>query len=122
MEDSMASAHAETVTPATVHDGVVDAAGRAAHLAHEARLLKTLAADAVEDGVHAATRAVTRGAREVEDLRDEIAHRVKKAPLASLAVAAGAGLVLGVLVAGCGRAVARRREWNRSEGPDKAGS
>jgi ElaB/YqjD/DUF883 family membrane-anchored ribosome-binding protein len=121
MEDKMASAHAETVTPTTVHDRVVDAVGRAAHMAHEARLLKTLVSDAVEDGVHAATRAVTRGAREVEDLRDEVAYRVKKAPLASLAVAAGAGLILGVLFAGCRRAMARRREWNRPATPDKAG-
>lgn len=117
----MASASAETVTSTTVHDRVVDAVGRAAHLAHEARLLRTLAADAVEDGVHTATRAVTRGVRGVEDLREEIAHRVKKAPLASLAVAAGAGLVLGVLFAKCGRAVARRREWNRAATPEKAG-
>jgi ElaB/YqjD/DUF883 family membrane-anchored ribosome-binding protein len=117
----MASASAETVTPTTVHDRVVDAAANAAHLAHEARLIKTLAADAVDDGVHAATRAVTRGVRQVEDLRDEMAHRVKKAPLASLAFAAGAGLILGVLVAGCGRAVARRRAWNRPPTPDKAG-
>jgi ElaB/YqjD/DUF883 family membrane-anchored ribosome-binding protein len=120
MEDFMASAHAETVTPTTVHDRVVDAVGRAAHLTHEARLLKTRAADAVEDGVHAATRAVTRGARAVEDLRDEAAYRVKKAPLASLALAAGAGMILGILFAGCGRAVARRRAWNRPATPDTA--
>ena len=62
-EDFMASASAETVTPTpcTIAWSTV---GRAAHLAH-ARLLRRHAADAVEDGVHTATRAVTRGARMV---------------------------------------------------------
>ena len=96
----MASALAETpVNPTTrVRDRVVDAAGQAAHLAHEARLLKTLASDAVEDGIHAAERAITRGAHQVEDLRDAAAYRVKKAPLLSIALAAGAGMLVGIVV------------------------
>ena len=94
----MASAITETVPPATVRDRIVDTVGQAAHLAHEARVLKTLATDAVEDGVRAARRAITRRAHEVEDLRDAAAHQVKKAPLVSIALAAGAWLLMGTVV------------------------
>ena len=93
----MATAHAD---PLTTSDRVADVVGRAAHVAHEARLLKTLAADAVEDGVHAAKRAVTRGAREIEEFRETAAYRIKKAPFLAVALAAGAGLLVGVI---CGR-------------------
>ena len=96
----MATAHAD---PLTTHDRLADVVGRAAHVAHEARALKTMAADAVEDGVHAARRAVTNGARELEDLRDEAVYRVKKAPLAALTLAAGAGLLLGIVLGRWGR-------------------
>ena len=106
----MATTFAETATPTTLRDRVVDAVGRATHGAHEAQLLKTLAADAVEDGVHAAKRAITHGAHKVEDLRDEAVYRVKKAPLASMALAAAAGILVG-LVFGWrgGRATTARR-------------
>jgi ElaB/YqjD/DUF883 family membrane-anchored ribosome-binding protein len=79
-----------------------DAARRAAHLAHEARLVKSLAEDAVEDGVHAATRAVKsvrRGIERLEDVRDEWIHSVKRRPLKAVTVAAGAGFVIGVAAA-----------------------
>ena len=94
---------------------VVDAVGQAAHVAHEARLLKTLAADAIEDGVHAAKRAMTRGAHEIEDLRDAAAYRVKKLPLTSIAVATAAGLLLGIVIGRWGgtRTQQRRRRESR---------
>jgi len=76
---------------------VVRAAGRVAHAAHEAGVLKTVATDAVEDSLHAARRAVVRGVHKMEDLADEAAHRVRKAPLASIAVAGGVGLLLGLV-------------------------
>ena len=74
----------------------VEVVEQAARLAHDARMLKTLATDAVEDGVHAARRAMTRGTREYEDLRDAAIGRVRRAPLGALALAAGAGLLLGM--------------------------
>ena len=85
----------------TARDRVVDAARQAAHVSHEARLLKSLAADAVEDGVHAARRAiksVRRGVEELGDFKDEAVHRAKRQPLKAVAIAAGAGLALGVAV------------------------
>ena len=61
--------------------------------------VKSLAEDAIEDGVHAARRAVKsvrRGIERLEDIRDEGIHRVRRHPLKALAVAAVAGLMLGV--------------------------
>lgn len=106
----MATAHADFATPTTARDRVADVVGRAAHVAHEAKLLKTLAADAVEDGVYAAKRAITRGAHEIEDLREAAAYRVKKAPLASIAMAVGAGVLLGIVLGKWGRNPFRARE------------
>ena len=93
----MATAQAD---PLTTHDHLADVVGRAAHVAHEARVLKTLAADAVEDGVHAVRRAVTHSAREIDEWRDTAAYRIKKAPFLTVALAAGAGLLVGIV---CGR-------------------
>lgn len=93
----MATAHAD---PPTTQDRLVDVVGRAANVAHEARVLRTMAADAVEDGVHAAKRAVTRGARDFEEFWETAAYRIKKAPFLAVAIAAGAGLLVGTV---CGR-------------------
>ena len=68
----------------TAHDRAIDAARQVAHLSHEAQLLGSLAADAVEDGVHAAKRAiksVERGVEKLGDRKDELAYRVKRHPL-----------------------------------------
>lgn len=85
----------------TVRDRVLDAFRQTAHASHEARLLKSLAADAVDDAVHAAKRAmksVKRGVEELGDLRDEAAHRVKRQPLSAVGLALGVGVVLGLVV------------------------
>lgn len=78
-----------------------DAARHAAHISHEARLVKSLVTDAVEDGVHAAKRAMKSVGRRVEelgDLKDEAAYRVKRQPIKAIGVAAGIGLVVGVTI------------------------
>ena len=85
----------------TAHDRAIDAARQVAHLSHEAQLLGSLAADAVEDGVHAAKRAiksVERGVEKLGDRKDELAYRVKRHPLTAVALAAGVGVVLGMAV------------------------
>lgn len=91
----------------TVTDRVIDAAGHAAHVSHEVRMVKSLAQDAIEDGVHAARRAVKsaqRGLERLEDIKDEGVHYVKRQPLKAIAMAAGIGLMVG-MAAGwiCGR-------------------
>jgi ElaB/YqjD/DUF883 family membrane-anchored ribosome-binding protein len=90
----------------TVRDRAIDACRQAAHLSHEAHLFKSLAADAVDDGVHAARRAirsVRRSVEELADLKDEAVHRVKRQPFKAVSVAVGAGLVLGLAIGWIGR-------------------
>ena len=79
-------------------DRIADAVRQAAHLAHEARLIRSMARDAGEESAHAARRAIRRMQRRVEmleDLKDEAAHHVKRQPLKSVVIAAGASLLLG---------------------------
>ena len=94
---------APTASETNVRDRAVDAVRQAAHVAHEARVLKTLAADAVEDGVHAAKRAITRRMHDLEDLRESAAYRVKRAPLLAVGLAAAGGILLGVALGWLGR-------------------
>jgi ElaB/YqjD/DUF883 family membrane-anchored ribosome-binding protein len=94
----------------TVGDRVVDACRQAAHLSREARLLKSVAKNAVEDGVYAAKRAIEsiqRRVEHVEDLRDEAIHRVKRQPLRAVGAVFGVGLALGFAVGWIARRPAR---------------
>ncbi len=64
--------------------------------------LKAVAKEAIEDGVHAANRAVKSVRRRVEELgdfKDVAAYRVKRQPLAAVGAAFGIGLALGLAVA-----------------------
>jgi hypothetical protein len=102
------------IHPATAGARAAGVARRVAHAAHEAGLLKTMAADAAETGRYAVTRAITRGRRDLEDLRDSAAYRVKRAPLVAVGVAFAAGMLTAVLSAQCARVLRRRaapEEW-----------
>jgi ElaB/YqjD/DUF883 family membrane-anchored ribosome-binding protein len=79
------------------------------NLADEAQALKSRVADAVDDGVYAARRALKsmkRGVARLEDLQDGAILRVRRRPLRAVGLAAGVGLVLGIAI---GLAGARRR-------------
>jgi hypothetical protein len=92
----------------------IDAARHAGHLAHEARLLETIVADAAETGRYAASRAITRGHRELEKLSESAAHRVRRAPLLAVGAAFAAGILTAVLSAQCARALRMRsalQDW-----------
>jgi ElaB/YqjD/DUF883 family membrane-anchored ribosome-binding protein len=65
-------------------------------LAEEARMLKTLASDAVEDGLHAAHRSIRQARQTAMDARDELTYRVKREPLNALAIVFGLGAVIGL--------------------------
>lgn len=83
-----------------------DASRQVTHIADEARVLKDLAAEALDDGRHAAKRAfkaARRRAQRVADLRDEALYRVKREPLKAVGLALGAGLVIGLVVGLAGR-------------------
>lgn len=96
----------ETPSHASIRDRVVDACRQAAKGSHQARWLKSLATDAVDDGVHAAKRAITsvkRGVEELAELKDEGVHRVRRQPVGAVGIALGVGLVLGLAVGWIGR-------------------
>ena len=102
----------EAATRLSVTDRAIDACRQVAHLSHEVQLLKSLAADAVDEGVHAVRRAIRSVRRDVEelgDLKDEAVHRVKRQPLKAVSVAVGAGLVLGLAIGWIGRGPRPRR-------------
>jgi ElaB/YqjD/DUF883 family membrane-anchored ribosome-binding protein len=101
-------------TATTFREKAADVVRQASHVSHEARLFKSVAADAIEDGMYAAKRAWKRGARELDDFRDEATHRVKQEPLKALGIAAGAGLFLGVVLGFLLRGSPRRRTEERS--------
>jgi len=73
-------------------------------------MVGSMAEDAIEEGVHRASRAVKsvrRGIERLEDMKDDATYYVKHRPLKTVVVAAGLGLVVGVIagwIAGRGRA------------------
>lgn len=63
----------------------------------EAVRLKAAVTDAVEDGVHAARRAMKHGLFVAEDLMEDAAHEVKRHPLEAVATASVLSFTAGVL-------------------------
>ncbi len=98
----------EQATP-SLSGRMADAARQAAHLSHEAQMVKSLAEDAIEEGAYKARRAVKsvrRGLERLEDLRDDGLRYAKRQPAKTMALTAGVGLVVGLAVgwiAGRGR-------------------
>jgi ElaB/YqjD/DUF883 family membrane-anchored ribosome-binding protein len=60
--------------------------------------LKSAVADALEDGVHAARRAMKHGLSMAEDIMDDAAHEVKRHPLEAMATTTILSFTAGVLV------------------------
>jgi ElaB/YqjD/DUF883 family membrane-anchored ribosome-binding protein len=80
----------------------LDSVRRLAHGAHEVRLVKSLAADALDDAVHASKRTIKIVKRRVHDLADrryELAHTVRREPFKAVGLAFGAGILLGAVTA-----------------------
>lgn len=63
----------------------------------EAVRLKAAVTDALEDGVHAARRAMKHGLFVAEDLMEDAAHEVKRHPLEAVATASVLSFTAGVL-------------------------
>jgi ElaB/YqjD/DUF883 family membrane-anchored ribosome-binding protein len=70
--------------------------------------MKSVARDAGQEGVYAAKRLVRRVQHGVESLQDEAAYRVKREPIKAVAVAAGVGVVVGVVLSWIATTTARR--------------
>jgi ElaB/YqjD/DUF883 family membrane-anchored ribosome-binding protein len=102
----------EATQEPTVADRIADTVRRAAHVSHEARLMRSLARDVGEEGLHAAKRALQRarrrGADALEDVEEEAAHYVKRQPFTAVGIAAGVGLLVGVVVGAIGATLGRR--------------
>jgi ElaB/YqjD/DUF883 family membrane-anchored ribosome-binding protein len=67
-------------------------------LVEDAKVLKAKAAELVDEGRLAAKKAYARKLREFEDLRDEAALKVRKAPFATVGITFGVGVLFGVAV------------------------
>jgi ElaB/YqjD/DUF883 family membrane-anchored ribosome-binding protein len=79
-----------------------DDAPRVARLAHDARLVKSMATDAVEEAMHATNHAIKSAKRQIQELADrryEVAHRIRQEPLKAIGMAFGAGILLGAVTA-----------------------
>ncbi len=87
----------EGLAQKALHIGV-----KAGRLGYEAERVKTVVSDAVsdtlEDGVHAAKRAVKRSRYAAEDLVDETTYRIKQHPLRSVGITLGVGFGVGLIV------------------------
>lgn len=64
----------------------------------ETERLKTAVADALEDGVHAARRAMKHGLSVAEDIMDDATQEVKRHPLQAVATTSVLSFTAGVLV------------------------
>ena len=64
----------------------------------ETARLKSVVADVLEDGVHAARRAMKHGLFVAEDLMDDAAHEVKRHPLQAVATTSIMSFAAGVAV------------------------
>jgi ElaB/YqjD/DUF883 family membrane-anchored ribosome-binding protein len=68
------------------------------HFAKEAVHMKGAIAEAIEDSMHTARRAVKHGYRATEDFVDDTTHRIKRDPLPAVGVSFVAGMALGWLL------------------------
>jgi ElaB/YqjD/DUF883 family membrane-anchored ribosome-binding protein len=105
------TAESTTMDQPTYRERVAEAMRGAAELSRDARTLKTLAADAVEDGLHTARRTVKKARQRALDTRDDLTYRIKRQPLMAVAIAFGAGALAGLIV-GWVRPCARANEQN----------
>jgi ElaB/YqjD/DUF883 family membrane-anchored ribosome-binding protein len=81
-----------------VRDKVTAIGAAAAQLGAGVGRVKESVADAVEERIETAKRAVKQGRRAVEDLVDDAEHQFKRHPLNTLGVCFGIGLGLGALI------------------------
>ncbi len=61
----------------------------------EVSRVKSLVADAVDDGVKSAIKAIKNGRYAAEDVLDEAKHAVKKRPFEAIGIVFAAGVVTG---------------------------
>lgn len=82
-------------------------AGQIGRATDEARMLKSAAVEAFEEGADEARRALRRARHELIDAGHETRHRIRRQPFVSVGLAFGAGAVMGVAVFGLAWLAAR---------------
>jgi ElaB/YqjD/DUF883 family membrane-anchored ribosome-binding protein len=83
---------------AEVLDKAIEVGAAVAQMRAESGRIKEAVADAVEDGLRTARRAVKRGRRVSEDLVGDAEYQVKQHPLSALGVSFGIGFGLGAVI------------------------
>ena len=94
-------------------DALRQVSHQASHLSHEARLLKSAATEAIDDGVHTVKRTAKTLRQDALDLRDDVTYRVKREPMKAMAIVFAAGTLAGFLLA-----VLRPKRTNGHDGCD----
>jgi ElaB/YqjD/DUF883 family membrane-anchored ribosome-binding protein len=84
--------------------GITEQIGRAKD---EARMLKSAAVEALEEGADEARRVLRHARHGLIDAGHETRHRIRRQPFASVGLALGAGAVMGVAVFGLAWLAAR---------------
>jgi ElaB/YqjD/DUF883 family membrane-anchored ribosome-binding protein len=59
--------------------------------------IKSVATDAIEDGLKSANRVIRRGRRAAEDVIEETTHRIKHRPLRAMGMVFAVGILVGGL-------------------------
>ena len=72
-------------------------------LVDDAAQLKARAGELVDEGTLMARRAYARRVREFEDMKDEAALKVRKAPFTAVGLTFAVGVLLGVVIGWVGR-------------------
>ncbi|HJZ72472.1 MAG TPA: hypothetical protein VKE51_12090 [Vicinamibacterales bacterium] len=75
-----------------------EAEERVTHFGKEAVAMKAAIADAIEDRMNVAKRAVKQGYRATEDFVDETTHKIKREPLRALGLSFVVGVAAGWLL------------------------
>jgi ElaB/YqjD/DUF883 family membrane-anchored ribosome-binding protein len=83
---------------AEVLNKVVEVGTTAAQMGAGVERVKETVADAVEDGINTAKRAVKQGRHAAEDWVDDAEYQVKQHPLSAVGVSFGIGLGLGAVI------------------------
>ena len=64
----------------------------------EVSRIRTVVAEAVEEGVKTAVNAIKQGRATAEDVLDETKHRIKRNPMEAMGVVFAAGVLTGAMI------------------------